>query len=329
VAIDRARRRVRLRDGDEIGYEQLVLATGGRARLLAGLPPGLANVATLRSVEDALALRDKMTACDTLSVVGGGFIGLEAAATGRALGKRVTVVESAPRLLARAVSPELSDHVLQVHRDAGIDIRLQARIGGFEFEATPATGSPRLAAIRLNGERHPVDLLLLGIGAEPETSLAEAAGLECDNGIVVDEYMVTSDPAILAVGDCTSFPDICCGRRLRLESVQNANDQARTAVASLLGKHLAHRAVPWFWSEQGNLRLQMAGLPPAHAERHRRPGPKPDSFSILHYADGVLHCVESVNAPLDHLMARKLLEAGRSPEVAKAVDPAVPLKSLL
>ena len=330
VAIDRERRLVRLRGGDELPYSRLVLATGGRARLLADLPPHLANVATLRSVADALALRDKMSAFDSLTVVGGGFIGLEAAATGRALGKRVTVVESASRLLARAVSPELSEHVLQVHREAGSDIHLQARIDGFEIEpAADAVGSRRLAAIRLDGARHPVDLLLLGIGAEPETSLAEAAGLDCDNGIMVDEFMVTSDPAILAIGDCTSFPDIASGRRLRLESVQNANDQARTAVATLLGKPLPHRAVPWFWSEQGSLRLQMAGLPPPHADRHRRPGPKADSFSIFHYADGILHCVESVNAPLDHLMARKLLEAGRSPTIAEAVDPAVPLKSLL
>jgi 3-phenylpropionate/trans-cinnamate dioxygenase ferredoxin reductase subunit len=330
VAIDRERQLVRLRGGDQLPYGRLVLATGGRARLLADLPPELANVATLRSVADALALREKMNAFESLTVVGGGFIGLEAAATGRALGKRVTVVESASRLLARAVSPELSEHVLQVHRDAGCDIHLQARIDGFEIEpANQPGGAQRLAAIRLDGERHPVDLLLLGIGAEPETSLAEAAGLDCDNGIVVDEFMVSSDPAILAIGDCTSFPDSASGRRLRLESVQNANDQARTAVATILGKPQPHRAVPWFWSEQGSLRLQMVGLPPPHAERHRRPGPKADSFSIFHYVDGVLQCVESVNAPLDHLMARKLLEAGRTPAIAEAIDPAVPLKSLL
>jgi 3-phenylpropionate/trans-cinnamate dioxygenase ferredoxin reductase subunit len=163
----------------------------------------------------------------------------------------------------------------------------------------------------------------------PETALAEAAGLDCDNGIVVDEFMVTSDPAILAVGDCTSFPDVASGRRLRLESVQNANDQARTAVATLTGAQRPHDVVAWFWSEQGTLRLQMAGLAPAHAERHKRPGAKADSFSIFHYADGVLRCVESVNAPMDHMMARKLLEAGRNPTAAQVVDPAVALKTLL
>ncbi len=325
ASIDRARRIVRLRNGVEIGYGHLVLATGGRARLLADLPAGLANVVTLRSAQDAHALREKLSAFDSFTVVGGGFIGLEFAATARAIGKRVTVVESAPRLLARAVSPEISAHVLDVHRQAGIDVHLEARVGGFETDP----GATRLAAIDLDGTRHPVDLLLLGIGALPETGLAEAAGLDCDNGIVVDEYMVTSDPSILAIGDCTSFPDITSGRRLRLESVQNANDQARTAVATLAGSRRPHKAVPWFWSEQGSLRLQMAGLPPAHAQRHLRPGAKADSFSIFHYADGILHCVESINAPLDHMMARKLLEAGRNPEPTRAVDPAVPLKSLL
>jgi 3-phenylpropionate/trans-cinnamate dioxygenase ferredoxin reductase subunit len=264
-----------------------------------------------------------LNSSDRLTVVGGGFIGLEFAATARSMGKHVTVVESAPRLLARAVSPEISHYVLQLHRAAGIDIHLDARIGSYAIEGS------RLAAIELDGKRHPVGLLLLGIGAVPETDLAQAAGLECNNGIVVDEFMVTSDPAILAVGDCTNFPDIASGRRLRLESVQNANDQARTAVATLTGAPRPHSAVAWFWTEQGTLRLQMAGLPPPQGERHKRPGAKADSFSIFHYAGGVLHCVESVNAPLDHMMARKLLEARKSPAAALVCDPAVPLKTLL
>ena len=332
TSIDRHRQVVSLRSGETLPYDRLVLATGGRARLLADLPDGIANVVTLRSAADAQALRTHLNDFRSMTVIGGGFIGLEFAATGCSLGKAVTVVESAPRLLARAVSPEVSAYVLQVHREAGIDIHLDARISGFEIEqprARPDGGRPRLAAIVLDGVRHPVDLLLLGIGSLPETTLAESAGLACENGIVVDEYMVTSDPAILAVGDCTSFPDIASGRRMRLESVQNANDQARTAVATLTGAPRPHNAVPWFWSEQGSLRLQMAGLPPAHADRHKRPGAKPSSFSIFHYVDGVLHCVESVNAPMDHMMARKLLEAGASPSPAAACNPAVTLKSLL
>ena len=327
LAIDRERQIVTLRSGSLLPYGHLVLATGSRARLLADLPAGLANVATLRTAADALALRENLAGVQALTVVGGGFIGLEFAATARSLGKAVTVVESAPRLLARAVSPDISRHVLQRHRDAGIDVHLDARIAGFELE--DAGSARRLASIELDGRRHPIDFLLLGIGAEPETSLAESAGLACDNGIVVNEYMVTSDPAILAVGDCTSFPHHASGRRLRLESVQNANDQARTAVATLTGSPRPHQAVAWFWSEQGTMRLQMAGLLPAEPQSHRRPGPKPDSFSIFHYVDGTLHCVESVNAPMDHMMARKLLEAGVSPDAAAVSDPKVALKTLL
>jgi 3-phenylpropionate/trans-cinnamate dioxygenase ferredoxin reductase subunit len=167
----------------------------------------------------------------------------------------------------------------------------------------------------------------------PETALAEAAGLECADGIVVDAYMQTSDERVLAVGDCTRFPDRRAGQAMRLESVQNANDQARTAVATLTGAPRPHDAVPWFWSDQGSLRLQMAGLVPApdtagHATV-RRPGASAASFSLLHYVDGQLRCVESVNAPVDHMMSRKLLEAGRSPDPAVAADPAVPLKTHL
>ncbi|MBL8303167.1 MAG: FAD-dependent oxidoreductase, partial [Ideonella sp.] len=155
------------------------------------------------------------------------------------------------------------------------------------------------------------------------------AGLVVDNGIVVDAQLHTSDPAILAIGDCARFPESTSGQVLRLESVQNANDQARTAAASLLGAPAAYRALPWFWSEQGPMRLQMAGLMPADGERHRRPGANASSFSILHYRGGRLVCVESVNAPMDHLAARKLLEAGSNPPPAVACDPAVALKTLV
>jgi 3-phenylpropionate/trans-cinnamate dioxygenase ferredoxin reductase subunit len=181
----------------------------------------------------------------------------------------------------------------------------------------------------VNGERRALDLLVLSIGAAPDDTLAHAAGLACDNGIVVDGCLRTSDPAILAIGDCTNFPVAGSGTRLRLESVQNANDQARTAAATLQGREQPYAAVPWFWSDQGALRLQMAGLAPAEGECHRRPGAKPQSFSVLHYAGGELRCVESVNAPLDHMAARKLLEAGKSPPPAAACNPAQPLKSFV
>ena len=327
VALDRTRRLVRLQSGAELNYAALVLATGSSSRTLPPLRAGLANVAALRSAADAARLRALLEAAQHLTVLGGGFIGLEIAATARALGKAVTVLESAPRLLVRSVSPELAEHVLQTHRASGIDLRLGVTTGGFDV------AGERLVALEVNGVREPVELLVLGIGAAPQTGLASAAGLQCDNGIVVDACMRTSDPALLAIGDCANFPQRSgagpTGQRLRLESVQNANDQARTALATLLGRDEPYAASPWFWSEQGALRLQMAGLMPPNGTRHRRAGASPASFSILHYVGEQLVCVESVNAPLDHMAARKLLETGRCPAPALACDATVPLKSLL
>ena len=321
VAVDRAARTVTLASGAVLPYAWLVLATGTRARRLPHLPAGLANVHVLRSAADADRLRAAWADTQALTVLGGGFIGLEVAATARGLGKAVCVLESAPRLMLRSVSPELSAHVLAVHRASGIEVRTGVAVGGFDVQGD------RLVALEAGCERVPVDTLLLGVGAVPEHTLASAAGLDCDNGIVVDEHLRTSDPQVLAIGDCTNFPEPGSGRRLRLESVQNANDQAKAAAATILGTPQPYRALPWFWSEQGSMRLQMAGLMPADGERHRRPGATAASFSLLHYAGGRLVCVESVNAPLDHMAARRLLELGRSPEPAAAVDPAVPLKS--
>ena len=327
VGIDRERRVVRLRSGTELVYAKLVLATGTRARGLPHLPHaqgnGLANVAVLRTAADAQRLRSLLDAAQHLTVLGGGFIGLEIAATARAAGKAVTVLEAAPRLLMRSVSPELAEHVLQTHRASGIDLRLGVAVGGFEVDGK------RLAALTVDGKREPVELMVLGIGAVPEHTLASAAGLACDNGIRVDALMRTSDPNILAIGDCTSFDEHTSGRLLRLESVQNANDQARTAVATLLGRDEPYRALPWFWSEQGALRLQMAGLMPQDGKRHRRAGATPGSFSILHYVQERLVCVESVNSPIDHMAARKLLESGKSPSPELACDADVALKAQL
>ncbi len=322
-SIDRATRTITLASGRGLRYEWLVLATGTHARQLPQLPAGLANVFVLRSAADADRLRAAWPSVDSLTVLGGGFIGLEVGATAHTLGKSVRVIESAPRLMLRSVSAELSAHVLDTHRASGIDVRVGIAVGGFDVDGD------RLRHLEAGGERLAIDALLLSIGAAPEQRLADDAGLACGNGIVVDEHMVTSDAAILAVGDCTNFPEPTTGRRLRLESVQNANDQAKAAAATILGTPQPYRAIPWFWSEQGSMRLQMAGLMPPDAEVFRRPGSNPTSFSILHYVGERLACVESVNAPMDHMAARKLLESGRSPEPAVACDPAVALKQFV
>jgi len=335
VAIDRAAKKVRLQSGTELAYGHLVLATGARARRSAGWPAGLANVAVLRGAADADQCRALLAGAASLTVLGGGFIGLEVAGTARALGLAVQVIEVAPRLLGRSVSAELADHVLASHRAAGTEVLLNATLGEAEHDGQ------RLLALTVDGRRQPIERLLLGIGAEPEVGLALAAGLAVDNGIVVDAAMRSSDPAILAIGDVARFPVsplwAPAGTLLRLESVQNANDQARAAALTIQGQRPVYAALPWFWSEQGAMRLQMAGLVPAPGgpgdlhptSRHRRPGANDASFSILHYVGERLVCVESVNAPMDHVMSRKLLEADRHPAPAVACDPAVALKSLL
>lgn len=323
-SIDRASCTVRLADGQVLPYAHLVLATGTRARAVPSLPSGLRNVCTLRTAADAQGLRRRLEDAERVVVLGGGFIGLEIAATARMLGKAVTLVEAAGRLLGRSLSPELAAHVLTSHRASGVDVRLGVAPSRFECEGE------RWLAVWLDGQRLEADLLVVGVGAVPETALAETAGLACRDGVQVDGFMRTSDPRILAIGDCTRFPLAGGSGDRRLESVQNANDQARTAVATVLGQPAPYAALPWFWSEQGAMRLQMAGCMPVESVRHRRQGGRPDAFSILHYTpDGRLACVESVNAPQDHMAAKKLLEAGRSPPPAAACDGSVALKSFL
>ncbi len=323
VRVDRTLRKVTLASGRELSYGHLVLATGTRARMLPALDAHLCNVATLRTAADATSMRERLKrdARGELAVIGGGFIGLEVAATACQLGWSVRVFEAAPRLLARAVSSELSAHVLEHHRQMGIGIVLGAAVGGFE------SNGERLAKLHVNGEPYGVDTLLLGIGAVPEVLLAREAGLELDNGVRVDGAMRTSDPAILAIGDCSSFE--YRGKRIRLESVQNANDQAKAAAATLLGKPVDYQPTPFFWSDQGGMKLQMVGLWREGLQTVRRPGATPGSFSFFHYDQDDLVCVESVNAPVDHMWARKLLERGVSPLRAQAVDSGFALKTLI
>jgi len=326
VAIDRERAVVTLASGAELPWSHLVLATGARARALPGLPADLENVATLRNAADAQALRGRLESAARLTVIGGGFVGLEVAATARALGKEVTLLEAAPRLLARAASTPLSAHVLDAHRGAGIDVRVGVRCGALDVQGR------HLRAIEVDGAMQPVELLLVAIGASPETSLASACGLACDDGILVDAHMRSSDARVLAIGDCTRFVEPRVGARLRLESIQNANDQARTAAATLAGTPREHDALPWFWSDQGGLRLQMAGLLPTGDAARLQTVCRPmgsTGHSWFHFEGDRLACVESVNAAADHMMARKLLERRQSPPAAALADATVPLKSLV
>lgn len=315
ISIDRSARTVELGSGERLEYTALILATGAHHRSLPVPGADLSGVHMLRSLQEAEQLRAALAEAQDVVIVGAGFIGLEVAACANAMGRTVTVLEFADRPMARAVSETLGRHVAEAHRAAGIDLRLGEGLARIDGEAG------RVRAVEgAGGEQIPADLVLLGVGVLPAAELAESAGLVVDDGIAVDATLRTSDPSIFAIGDCASFPSPHLGRRVRLESVQNATDQARHVAAQLTasddpvaaaGDSLGGYAdVPWFWSDQGEVRIQIAGLLDAADETLVRGDPAGGSFSVLAFRDGVLAAVESVNAPRDHRAARKLLGRG-------------------
>lgn len=311
--------------GREIAFARLALTTGAAPRRLALPGADLDGICYLRGHDDAADLRTRLERAVRVVVVGGGFIGLEAAATARAGGCAVTVVEAGDRLMGRAVSPAVSAFYLDAHRRRGVEVLLSRGVEGF----TGADG--RVGGVLLaGGERLPADLVLVGVGVVPRTELAERLGLLCEGGIVVDGCARTSDPAVVAAGDCTVRPDPMTGAgRVRLESVQNAVAQAQTAAATLLGRPAEVRTVPWFWSYQGDLRLQIAGLSAGHDAYVVRGTPQEERFSVLYYRDGRLIAADAVNRPADYMAVRRALADGATVPPGPAADDSVPLKSLL
>jgi 3-phenylpropionate/trans-cinnamate dioxygenase ferredoxin reductase subunit len=305
IEIDRARRRVVLQSGRSLPWSRLVLATGARARRLGGEGTDLDGVVVLRTRDDADALKWRLDRAAAMVVVGGGFIGLEAAASAAKLGKQVTVLEMQPRLMARAVGEPISAHFLQAHRSHGVDVRLGdgvARILGVGGRVTGVETT--------SGQRIACEIVLVGIGVIPNTELAAAANIETGDGILVDRQQRSSDADVLALGDCASFPDPRGSGRLRLESVQNAVDQAKIVAASILGRDAAYAAVPWFWSDQYDLKLQMVGLSTGHDAVVLRGAAQDNRFSAFYFRDGRLIAIDSVNRPTDHMRGRKLLADG-------------------
>ena len=323
-SIDRAASAVVLKDGGTIAFDHLALATGATPRLppVAGID--LDGVFTLRHAEDARRLRSALHAASDVVVVGGGFIGLEIAGTARLTGKTVTVLEAADRLMGRVVAPEISRHFLALHRGWGSDVRLGTAVGRIVGE-----GGKVVAVETATGDRVPADVAVIGIGVTPNVALAEQAGAIIDNGIAVNDFMETSVSGLLAVGDCVSFDHWELKRRVRLESVQNAVDQAKTLSAALTGKRAPYRAVPWFWSDQGDVKLQMVGLSGDATESHVRGNPDDGSFSVFHYAGARLVAIDSVNRASDHVLGRRMIGAGISPPPASVADLGVDLKALL
>ena len=318
------------RSGEEFGFARLALTVGGRARRLRVPGADLDGVCYLRHLRNADELRERLAAAAHVVVVGGGFIGLEAAAAATGAGKDVTVVDVADRLLGRAVAPVVSEFYRQAHQRRGTRVLLRAGVAAIE-PAREAGGGGRAGGVRLtDGRLLPADLVLVGIGLEPRTELAEQIGLEVAGGIVVDSCARTSNPAVVAAGDCTTLPHPLTGEgRLRIESVQNAIAQAQAAAASLLGRPSAARAVPWFWSDQADLKLQIAGLSHGYDQVVVRGTPESERFSVLYYASGRLIAADAVNAPRDYMTVRKVLGEGGTLPAGPAADASVPLKELM
>ncbi len=310
-------------NGRVLPFERLALTVGAGPRRLTLPGSDLDGICYLRDHDDAADLRSRLTDASRVVVIGGGFIGLEAAAVARKSGKAVTVVEAAERLIARAVAPVVSEFYRQAHTRRGTEVLLSAGVTGFDGV------DGRVAQVLLaDGSRLPADLVLVGVGVVPRTELAEQLGLECDGGIVVDAYARTSNPAVCAAGDCTVQPHPLTGAgRVRLESVQNAVTQAQVAAASLLGNPRDSKAVPWFWSHQGDLRLQIAGLAAGYDEHVVRGDPAAERFSVLYYRQGRLLAVDAVNSPADYMAVRKALSQGATIAARGAGDAAVPLKN--
>lgn len=299
---------VSLTTGEVLRYAKLLIATGARARRLTVPGHDLAGIHYMRTASDARHLRDVIAGARNIAVVGGGFIGLETACTLAGLGKSVTVLEAAPGLLGRVIAPVLAKHIAALIDGLGIKVQTSTTIDRIEGVNGAAT-----AVVTTHAEQIEADLVLAGIGAEPNTELAAHAGLTCANGIVVDPYLRTSDPDVFAIGDCAAYVHPALGRQVRLESVQNATDHARLVARSMLGQPTAYNEVPWFWSDMGPNKLQIAGL--SHdADRHVISGdPASNAFSIYHFFNGRLVCVESLNRAGEHMLARKMLSVGFTP----------------
>ena len=325
AALDRAARRVTTHDGAVFHYDSLALTTGARVRRPP--IPGLeaAGVRALRDLADAQAIKDDLAAVEEVVVIGGGFIGLELAAVAAKLGRKVTVLEAQERLLARAVAPALSAFFAAAHARRGIAIELNVRIDRVISENGRATG-----VLLADGRRFPARLIILGAGVAPNMELAQAAGLPCNGGIEVDACARTADPHIVAAGDCAMQPHAFAnGAMVRLESVQNAIDQGKAAAAAILGRSEPNSGPPWFWSDQGDLRLQIAGLSMGYDQIVQRGDPAGEAFSLFYYRGGQFIAADSVNRATDHVVSRKLLELGLPLPPEMAGDASINLKALL
>jgi 3-phenylpropionate/trans-cinnamate dioxygenase ferredoxin reductase subunit len=318
--IDPAAQRVFLADGEDVRYDRLLLCTGARPRQLGSPGADLPGVHYLRCLADVGVIRERLVAGARVVIIGGGYIGLETAATARTLGCAVTVLEMADRVMNRVVASNVSEYFAHEHRTQGVNIICGARV-----ERLEGAGSVK-RVVCVDGSSYETDLLIVGVGAVPNAELAAAAGLACDNGIVVDEYCCTSDPSIFAAGDCTHHPSLRFEMRVRLESVDNAFEQGKTAALNMLDRPTVHDRVPWFWSDQFDNKMFIVGLSQGFDQQVLRGDPATRSFSVCYLKGGELIAVETINHSKDYMAGRRLIGERMRPNVDKLTDPSIALK---
>ena len=322
TSIDAAAKTVGLADGRTIGFDGLMLTTGARVRRLPAPGAELDGVFYLRTLEDSEAIRAHIPAGAEVAVIGGGFIGLEIAGSAAKRGAKVTVLEAADRLMGRSVAPEVSDWFAQMHRDRGVDLRLGVSVAAIE-------GNGAATGVRLgDGAIVPAEVVVIGIGILPNVEIAQAAGLAVDNGIVVDDRGRTSHPDVYAAGDVANQPNAFAGRRLRLESYQNAQDQAAAVARNLCGTDEAYEDSLWVWSDQHDVNLQMTGAPDSWDRLVWRGDPDEGRFTVFYMADGRIVAVNTVNNGREMRPARMMMESGKAFEVDALADTSVKLLKL-
>ncbi|MDZ5646008.1 NAD(P)/FAD-dependent oxidoreductase [Nitrospirillum sp. BR 11828] len=323
VAVDPIQRTVATADGETIGYGEMVWAAGGTPRRLSCAGADLPGIHMVRTRADADRMRERLAGVETAVVVGGGYIGLETAAALTKLGKRVVVLEAQPRVLARVAGEALSRFFEAEHRDHGVDIRLETHIGAI-------LGSGGVTGVQLmGGVVIPCQMVVVGIGILPAVGPLLAAGADGDNGVAVDDRCRTSLPGVYAIGDCALHANRYAeGRRIRLESVQNANDQATVAARAITGQAISYDAVPWFWSQQYDLKLQTVGLSLSHDQAVVRGDPATRSFSVVYLKNGRVVSLDCVNMARDYIHGRSLVADRMIIDPERLADPAIPLKEL-
>ena len=318
--IDPSTKTINLDNGETIAYEKLLISTGSRPRRLSIVGSDLNGIHYLRTMDDVAGIRADVKPDANLVIVGGGYIGLEVAAVGIELGMNVHVLEMEERILQRVTTPEMSAYYHKLHSDRGVHIHTQTGVTGF-------AGNGSVEKVLCGDRSFDADIVIVGIGIIPNIEIAEEAGIHCDNGIVVDDHCRTSDPDIYAAGDCTNHPNPLMNKRLRLESVPNAMDQARVSTANMLGDDKVYAAIPWFWSDQYELKLQMVGFSADGDSQVLRGDMDSHQFAIFYLKDGKVVAADAVNSPKEFMLCKQLI--GKPADPAQLADPETDLKSLL